>query len=118
MATLRNKRKLAAINRVNHQGHPGIIPARKTNSLKIQEDYITQLLEEIEGRVTKKLSQEFRRRQSRILGASSRIDGFLNPPAGVHSRPVPETSRNSNKETRERIRITPRMSFILKWVCP
>ena len=43
----------------------------------MQEDYIFQVSEEIEGRVTKKLSQEFSRTESRILGALSRLDDFF-----------------------------------------
>ena len=41
------------------------------------EEYITQVSEEIEGRVAKKLSQEFSRTKSRILGAFSKPDEFL-----------------------------------------
>ena len=55
--------------------------------------------EEIEGRVIKKLSQEFSRTESRISGALSRLDNFLlNAQARVLSGPVPETSWNSNRE--------------------
>ena len=43
----------------------------------ITEEYITQLSEEIEGRVTKKLSQEFIRTKFRIFGAQSKLDEFL-----------------------------------------
>ena len=60
-----------------------------------QEDYITQVSEEIEGRVTKKLSQEFCRTENRILGALARLDNFLmNPLLQGHSGITPETSRN------------------------
>ena len=38
------------------------------------EEYIAQLSEEIEGRVTKKLSQEFNRTESRILCALFKLD--------------------------------------------
>ena len=63
----------------------------------LSSDYITQASEEIEGRVTKKLSQYFNRLESCILGASLRLDEFLlNPQARVHSGPLPETSRNSS----------------------
>ena len=41
------------------------------------EELITQVSEEIKGRVTKKLSQEFSRTESRILGALSKLDEFL-----------------------------------------
>ena len=99
MATLRNKKNLTAISRDNHEDHPKIYQARNTNSLRIQEDYITQVSKEIESRVTKKLSQEFIGTESRILGTLSRLDEFLrNPQSQVHYGPVPETSRNSNRE--------------------
>ena len=56
-----------------------------------QEDYITQVSEEIEGRVTNKLSQEFSKTENRILGALSRLDDFLmNPLIQGHSGGVPE----------------------------
>ena len=66
------------------------------------EDYITQVSEEIERRVTKKLSQEFSRTESRILGALSKLDEFLlNPQVRSCSVAVPRTSRNNNSENRE-----------------
>ena len=46
----------------------------KTQVLPIQEEYITQVSEQIEGKVTKKLSNEFSRRESCILGALSRLN--------------------------------------------
>ena len=50
---------------------------------------------EIEGRVTKKLSQEFSRTENRILGALARLDDFLmNPLLQGHSGTTPETPRN------------------------
>ena len=61
-----------------------------------QEDHITQVAEEIEGRVTKKLSQEFSRTENRILGALARLDDFLmNPLIRGHSGTAAETSRNA-----------------------
>ena len=54
------------------------------------------MFEEIEGRVTKKLSQEFSRTENRILGALSRLDDFLmNPLIQGHSGTVTETSLNA-----------------------
>ena len=77
MTTLSNKRKLAVINRDNHEDHARNNQARNTNSPRIQEDHITQVPKEIKGRVTKKLSQELKRTESRILGAFSQLDGFI-----------------------------------------
>ena len=69
--------------------------AQNSNAPRSQEDYITQVSEEIEGRVTKKLSQEFSRTENRILGALARLDNFLmNPLLQGHSGITPVTSRN------------------------
>ena len=102
MATRRNKGKLAAISRDNHEEHPRNNQARDTNFPRNHWDYITQVSEEIEGRVTKKLSQEFSRTKSRILGALSKLDEFfLNSLARVRSSLIPATSQNSNGENKE-----------------
>ena len=94
MAT-RNKRKLAALNKENCEEHPRGKSAQNSDAPRSQEDYITQVSEEIEGRVTKKLSQEFRRTENRILGALARLDSFLmNPLLQGHSGTATETSRN------------------------
>ena len=66
------------------------------------EQYIAHGSEEIEGRVTKKLSQEFSRTKSGILGALSKLDKFLlNPQVRICSGTVQGLSRNSNLEDRE-----------------
>ena len=63
-----------------------------------QEDYITQVSEEIEGRVTKRLSKEFSRTENRILGALARLDDFLmNPLLPGHSGTAPEPTRNTTR---------------------
>ena len=71
MAT-RNKRKLAALNKESCEEHPRGNLTQNSAAPRSQEDYITQVSEEIEGRVTKKLSQEFSRTENRILGALAR----------------------------------------------
>ena len=92
MAT-RNKKKLAALNKENCEEHPRSNLAQNSNVTRSQEDYITQVFEEIGGRVTKKLSQEFSRTENRILGALARLDDFLrNPLIQGHSGTAPETS--------------------------
>ena len=63
MAT-RNKRKLAALNKENCEEHPRSNLVQNSNVPRSQEDCITQVSEEIEGKVTKKLSQEFSRRKT------------------------------------------------------
>ena len=95
MAT-RNKRKLAALNKENCEELPRSNLAQNSNVPKSQDDYITQVSEKIEGRVTKRLSQEFSRTENRILGALARLDDFLmNPLIQCHSGTAPETSRNA-----------------------
>ena len=94
MAT-RNERKLAALNKENCEEQPRSILAQNSNVPRLQEDYITQVFEEIEGKVTRKLSQEFSRTENCILGALARLDDFLmNPLIQGHSGTAPQTSRN------------------------
>ena len=98
MATLRNKKKLAAVSRET----PESTRSGRTQSIldpELTQDYISQVSEEIEGRVTKKLSKEFSRTESRILGALSKLDEFLlNPQVRTCSVAVSGTSRSSNLE--------------------
>ena len=93
MATLRNQRKLAAVSRKTPEGSR----SSRTQTVldpELAQDYISQVSEEIEGRVTKKLSKEFSKTESRILGALSKLDEFL-------LNPQVRTSRNANSENRE-----------------
>ena len=79
--------------------HPWNGHSRNKSVARINEEYITQVSEEIEGRVTKKMFQEFSRTESRILGALSQLDEFLlNPQIRTHSGTVPGTFRNTNVE--------------------
>ena len=104
MAT-RNKRKLAALDKENCEEHSRSNLASNSIVPRSQEDYITQFPEEIGGRFSKKLSQEFSRTKNRILGALARLDDFLiNPLLQGHSGTTPETSRNvfsTNQGTNE-----------------
>ena len=98
MATLRNKRKLAAVTKEKQEGQPRNGQSRNTSVPRINEEYITQVSEEIEGRVTKKLCQEFSRTECRILGALSKLDEFLlYPQIRTHSGTTPGTFRNTNE---------------------
>ena len=102
MATLRNKRKLAAVTRETQKEHPKNGQSRNTSVPRINEKFITQVSEDIEGRVTKKLSQEFSRTESHVLGALSKLDELLlNPHTRTHSATVPGTFRNTNVENQE-----------------
>ena len=97
MATLRNKRKLVAVTRETQEENPRNGQSPKTSVPRINEEYITQVSEQIEGRVTKKLSQELNRTESRNLCALSKLDEFLlNQQIRTHSGTVPETFRNTN----------------------
>ena len=99
MATLRNKRKLAAVTRETQEENPRNSQSRNTSVPRINEENITQVSEEIEGRVTRKLSQEFSRTESRILGTLSNLDEFLlNQQVRTHSGTVPGTFRNTDVE--------------------
>ena len=70
--------------------------AQNSNVPRSQEHYITQVSEEIEGRVTKRLSKEFSRTENRILGALARLDDFLiNSLLQGCSGTTPEPSRNA-----------------------
>ena len=100
MATLRNKRKLAAVSRETPESNRG---SRGRNVLdpELTQDYISQVSEEIEGRVTKKLSKEFNKTESRILGALSKLDEFLLNPQVRTCSVIQGASRSANPENRE-----------------
>ena len=102
MATLRSKRKLAVINRDKHEGSFKSNQSRNTIVPGTKEEIFSQVSEEIDGRVTKNLSQEISRKESRSLGALSKLGEFLlNPQVRVHSGSDPETSRKSYGENQE-----------------
>ena len=56
-----NRRKLAAPNKENCEEHPRSNLAQNSNVPRSHEDYITQVSEDSEGRVSKKVVKEFRR---------------------------------------------------------
>ena len=101
MATLRNKRRLAAVSRKTPENTRNS-QSQNTLDPEMAQEYISQVSEEIEGRMTEKLSKEFSRTESRILGALSKLDEFLlNPQVRTCSVAVPGTSRNSDSGNRE-----------------
>ena len=92
MATLRNKIKIAAVSRETPEGSRNS-KGRNVLDRELTQDYISQVSEEIEGRVTKKLSKDFNRTDSRILGALSKLDELLlNPQVRKCSVAVQGTS--------------------------
>ena len=102
MATLRKKRKLSTVIRETQEEHPRNGQSRNTSVPRVNEEYITKVSEEIEGRVTIKLSQEFNRTESCIFGVLSKLNEFLlNPQIRTHSGTVPGTFRNTNVENQE-----------------
>ena len=101
MATLRNKRKLAAVSGETPENTRNS-QSQNTFDQELAQEYISQVSEEVGGRVTKKLSKEFSRAQSRTMGALSEIDGFLlNAQVRTCSVAVPGTSRNGDSGNRE-----------------
>ena len=101
MAMLWNKRKLAAVSRETPEGSRS---SRVQNVLdpELTQDYISQVSEEIEGRVAKKLSKAFSKTESWILGALSKLDEFLlNQQVRTCSVAVAGTSGNNSSENRE-----------------
>ena len=101
MATLRNNRKLAAVSRET----PEITrnnQSQNTPNAGMAEEYITQVSEKMEARITKKLFQEISRTESRILCALSKHDEFfLSLQFRTCSVAVRATSRNNNSENQE-----------------
>ena len=113
--TTRNKRKLAAINNENCEEQPRSNLAQNSRAPRSQEDYITQVFDEIEARVTKRLSKEFSRTENRILGALAQLDDFLmNPLLPGHSGTTPEPSRNALNTSQGTNEDDPRMILVLK----
>ena len=93
MASLRNKRKIAAVSKETPENTMNI-QSQNTLDTGMAEEYISQVSEEIEGRVTKKLSKEISRTQSRFLGALSKLDEFL-----LNSQPFRENPGTAVQET-------------------
>ena len=68
MASLGKKRKLAAVSRETPESTRNS-RAQKAFDPESTQDYISQVSEEIEGRIANKLSKNSLRTESRILGA-------------------------------------------------
>ena len=75
--SLKNKRKLAAVNTENQEKHSWNKLLRDRNASRFKEMYITQASDETERRVTEKTSQEISRTKSRILGSLSKLNEVL-----------------------------------------
>ena len=115
MVTARKRKRLATFIDEKCEEQPRSNLAPFTIVPRSQEDYITQISEEIEDSLRMKLSNEFNRMQSRISGALSQLDDFpLNPLIQSHSASVLETSRNALGTNHGTKRTTPRVIFVLK----
>ena len=96
MATLRNKRKLAAVSRETPE------KTRDSHSQNTRDPgkaqlYFSQVSEEIEGRVTKEIYKDFNRTESRILAALCKLhEFFLSPQVRTCSVAAPGTSINKD----------------------
>ena len=101
MAALRKQGKLASVYRKNHEDDLMDNKARNTNFPTPEEVYVTQVAEKTEVRMTMKRFRESSRTEIYSLGALLKIVKFLlNAPVRVHSGPVLESSRKSNRENR------------------
>ena len=101
MARLRTKRKLAAVSRETPENTRN---SQSQNTLDpgMAQEYIPQISEGIEGKVTEVFSKKISRTESRILGALFKLDEFLlNPQVGTCSVAVPGTCRNNDSENRK-----------------
>ena len=101
MATLGNKRKLAAASREAPEGRRSK-RGQTVLDPELTQEYISQVSDEVKGRVTEKLSEDFSKTESRILGALSKLDEFLlNRQVRSCSVAVQGISSNVNSENRE-----------------
>ena len=93
---------MAVVAREKQLEHPRNGQSRNTSVPKTNEEYFTQVSEEIEVRVTEKLSQEFGRSESRNLSALSKLGEYLLiPQVRTRSGTVSGTFRNTNVENQE-----------------
>ena len=90
---------MTAFNKENCEEHPKSNLAQSSNAPRSQKDYITQVSQEIEGSVTKRLSKDFSRTENRILGALAHLDDFLmNPLLQGCSGTTQSTSQGTNED--------------------
>ena len=106
MVILRNKNKIAAVNIDRHEGCPGNNLLREIIVLKLNEEYITQVSKEIEGRVVTRVAPKFNRTESRIQGPFSKLDEFrLNSQIRLESAIAlvnsPDVDRQNQKQNED-----------------
>ena len=99
MATVTIKKEVAAIIKDNMEDHPRSNQSGISYASGIQEHCIVQVLEDIEDRVTKKLSPELSSTKSYTSGVLSQPDEFLlNPQVWGKSRRDPDTYWKSSRK--------------------
>ena len=118
MSTFRNKWKLAAVTRETQKEHPRNGQSRNASVPRFNLKCITQLYVEIKCKVFKKLSQEFSRTESHILGALSELNFFRTHRYGRTPEPFREHSALQRWKKKDQMRIVSRMMLILKWDPP
>ena len=80
MAALKKKWKHAILIQESCKENSRSRLTQNTSVSGSHEDYITQVSEENEARVTKKLSKVFKKTKDYLLGALSGLDNFLLKP--------------------------------------
>ena len=102
MTLPRNECTLAVVAREIQEEHPRNSQSRNTAVPRFNGDYITQVSEGKEGSMPKKLSQDFIRTKSQIVGTLSKLYAFLLiPQIRTLSGTVPRRSQISNTENQE-----------------
>ena len=101
-AKLENKMKIRQSTKKPHKARFAQVLARYKCPQSQWVKYTAQLSDKVEGRVSKMLSQEISRTESRILGALSKVEKFLqNSLVRVQSGTAPGTLWKFDKEKRE-----------------
>ena len=77
LETSNSKMKLTGVKIENHEEFSTNNSSWDTKVARVNDDYMTQVQEEKEGRVTRNLSQECNRTKSRYLGALSKVNNFF-----------------------------------------
>ena len=95
------KEKKVAMNMDSEKEHPRNNMSRDKTTPRINNEYIIYVFEEIEGIVSKNISQELSNSKNRILGAFSKLDNFLNSHVLVQSGTIPRNSWHMSRQNQE-----------------
>ena len=117
MATRTNAKKLAGINWNSQEQHLRNNLSREKDAPQFIEDYVTQVTEKTEGRVTIQLSQYFSRVESQILVARSKSDEFVpKSQFWCNLELSPESPETPTEKPQSKTWTVPRKVCILKWM--